>query len=241
MKRFLAHLCIATTVVVSVSAAKAPSSQIVDAGSFGVYLDGKRVATETFRIEQKTDSSIAHSELKVQDGDVAQESDLQLNSRGDIIHYSWHQLHPVKSELSVEPTNEFLTEKVGAGTGPNEKAFNVPHLLPLSTPILDDNFFLHREILLWRYLAAGCATKAQGLTCALSSQQFGVLVPAQHASEAVTIDYKGTDKIQFKGRELQVTSFLMKIDGSEWTLYLDDQEKMVRIVAPADKVEVVRD
>jgi hypothetical protein len=166
---------------------------------------------------------------------------MQLSPRGDIIHYSWHQLQPVKSELSVEPTNEFLTEKVAAGTGPNEKAFNVPHLLPLSTPILDDNFFLHREILLWRYLAAGCTSKGQGLSCALTSQQFGVLVPAQHSSEAVTIEFKGPEKIQFKGREVQVSSFLMKTEGSEWTLYLDDQDKVVRIIAPADKVEVVRD
>jgi hypothetical protein len=241
MKRLLFHLCIAAMIATSASAAKAPSSQIVDAGSFGVYLNGKRVATETFKIEQKSDGSIARSELKVQDGGVAQQSEMQLSPRGDIIHYSWHQLQPVKSELSVEPTNEFLTEKVAAGTGPNEKAFNVPHLLPLSTPILDDNFFLHREILLWRYLAAGCTSKAQGLTCALSSQQFGVLVPAQHASEAVTIDFKGPEKIQFKGHEVQVSSFLMKTEGSEWMVYLDDQDKVVRIVAPADKVEVVRD
>jgi hypothetical protein len=242
MKRFFAIVCMSAVAATSaMGATKAPSSQIVDAGSFGVFLNGKRIATETFKIEQRSDFSIARSELKVQDGDVAQQSEMQLDSRGDILHYSWHQLQPVKSELSVEPTDEFLTEKVGAGTGPNEKAYNVPHLLPHSTPILDDNFFLHREILLWRYLAAGCTPKAQGLSCALSSQQFGVLVPAQHVSEAVTIDFKGPQKIQFKGRELQVSSFLMKTDGSEWTLYLDDQDKLVRIVAPAEKVEVTRD
>jgi hypothetical protein len=241
MKRFLAQISIAAFISTASLAAKAPNAQIVDSGSFGVYLDGKRVATETFKIEQKPDVSIARSELKVQDGNVSQDSEMQMNSRGDILHYSWHQSQPVKSELSVEPTDEFLTEKVGAGSGPNEKAYNVPHLLPHSTPILDDNFFLHREILVWRYLAAGCSTKTAGGNCALSTQQFGVLVPAQHASESVTIDFKGPEKIQFKGREVQVSSFLMKTDGSEWTLYLDDQEKVLRMVAPAAKVEVVRD
>ena len=38
--------------------------QTVDSGSFGVFIKGQRVATETFRIEQQNGASIIKSQLK---------------------------------------------------------------------------------------------------------------------------------------------------------------------------------
>jgi hypothetical protein len=240
MKTILA----AATLVVTIAAAlpaKAPSAQIVDAGSFGIYVNGKRVGTETFKVEQRSDVSVARSDLKVQDSGISQHSEMELSSNGNIMHYTWEQVQPTKSELTVEPNDEFLIEKVSAGSDPKDKAYNVPHLLPHSTAILDDNFFLHREILLWRYLASGCTSKSQAVTCKFTPQQFGVLIPAQHAAETVTVDFKDKEKITMKGQQVEVSVFVLQTDNGDWFLDLNDQQKVVRMVAGDANLEVVRD
>lgn len=237
MKKWIAIGSSLVFSVASAQAGKIPSAQVVDSGSFGVYLNGKRVATETFKVEQRADGSSARSELKSQDG-VAQKSDMELTPTGDLVRYTWQELQPVKAELSINPTDEFLTEKVSASA--EGKAYTVPHLLALSTPILDDNFFLHREILMWRYLAT-CTRKPQGLECSAAPQQFGVLVPAQHLSESVTIDYKDKEKISLKGHEMECNTFVMQTDNGDWLLYLDSQQKLVRIVGAGQSLEVDRD
>ncbi|HKT23187.1 MAG TPA: hypothetical protein VJR04_01210 [Terriglobales bacterium] len=219
-------------------AAKAPSGQVIDSGSFGVYLNGSRVATETFKIEQRPDGSTAKSELRAQDG-ATQRSEMELTPQGNIIHYGWEQLQPTKEQVTVVPKDEFLSETINAG--PNQKIFNVPHLMPHSTPILEDNFFLHREILMWRYLAAGCTSKPEGLQCSSAPQQFGVLVPAQHLAEKVTIDFKDREKISVKGKQVECSAFRLHTEESDWVVFLDDQEKMIRLVASAAGLEVVRD
>jgi hypothetical protein len=79
--------------------AKAPTAQVVDSGSFGVFVNGRRVATETFNIEQHVGGSTAKSELKVEDGSM-QRSEMELTDRGDIVRYGWQQERPTKAELS---------------------------------------------------------------------------------------------------------------------------------------------
>ncbi|PYY14279.1 MAG: hypothetical protein DMG60_20320 [Acidobacteria bacterium] len=219
--------------------AKAPNPpQVIDAGSFGVFVNGRRVATETFKIEQKAGGSTAKSELKVEDGSM-QRSEMELTDHGDIVRYGWQQEKPTKAELSVVPKDEFLTETIN--TGPNQKTFSVPHLMPHSTPILDDNFFMHREILIWRYLALGCTSKPEGLSCNSAPQQFGVLIPTQHASEIVTVDFKGKEKISLKGKDLECSSFRLHTEETNLLIYMDDQKKVVRMLASASGLEVVRD
>jgi hypothetical protein len=219
-------------------AAKIPNSHVVDSGSFGVYVKGQRVATETFKIEQNATGSTVKSELKAQDG-ATQRSEMELTAGGEIVHYDWQQIQPSKAHVDVVPKDEFLSETITGG--PNEKTFRVPHLLPLSTPILDDNFFLHRELLMWRYLAADCTPKPEGMTCSSTPQQFGVLIPAQHLSATITIDYKDKEKISLRGKEIDCIAFRMTSDNGVWLVYLDDQQKLVRIVAAEAGLEVMRD
>ncbi|HWC19522.1 MAG TPA: hypothetical protein VG498_21095 [Terriglobales bacterium] len=218
--------------------AKVPTAQVIDSGSFGVYINGARVATETFKVEQRADGSIAKSEMKSQDG-ATQRSEMELSPQGNIVRYGWEQVQPRKEQVTVFPKDEFLSETINAG--PNQKTFNVPHLMPASTPILDNNFFLHREILLWRYLASGCTSKPEGLSCSSAPQQYGVLVPTQHMAEKVTIDFKSREKISLKGKVIECSKFHMQTEDSDWLLYLDDQQKLVRIVASAAGLEVMRD
>jgi len=50
---------------------------------------------------------------------------------------------------------------------PQEKEHEQPYLLPLSTTILDDYFFIDREILAWRFLASACKQDKGVLQCPL--------------------------------------------------------------------------
>ena len=61
--------------------------KVVDSGTFGIFQSGKRIATETFRIEQNAVRSVTHSEIKSGDGDneASQSSELELLTNGDLV------------------------------------------------------------------------------------------------------------------------------------------------------------
>lgn len=214
--------------------------KVVDAGSFGIFIGGKRVATETFKVEQGPMLSVAHSEIRVIGTPGSQLSDMELESNGDLHRYSWES-RPQKAELTIEPQDEFLVEHIVASPGSREKPRDLPHLLPHSTVILDDNFFSQREILAWRYLAAGCHTGNNGTKCNLTPMEYGVLIPNQHSATTVSMEYEGMKKMTVKGEEKQLGAFRLATESGDWTLFLDENQKLVRISIPAENTEVVRD
>jgi hypothetical protein len=225
------------------AAGKSALRQVVDSGSFGVYVGGRRVATESFRVEQGSTMSLAHSELRVEDGTarVAQTAEMEIEPNGDLRRYEWQAYQPQKAELTILPNDEFLTEHITPNPVTKDKSQELPHLLPHSTVILDDNFFSHREILAWRYLAAGCRAEAGSLKCNLAPAQFGVLIPNQHASTTVSMEYKGREKVMIKGVPKELGAFRLQTESGDWILYLDENQKLVRIVIPSENTEILRD
>ncbi|HET6844594.1 MAG TPA: hypothetical protein VFK06_23345 [Candidatus Angelobacter sp.] len=216
----------------------AKPSKVVDSGSFGIFINGKRIGTETFRIEQGAEYGVASSQIKVDDGSgskAEQNSEMQVMSNGNLRQYSWHSTVPVKEESIVEPKDEFLVEHV---TFADQRKQDVPYVLPLATVILDDNFFSHREILLWRYLAA-CERKQDQISCAPT--KFGVLVPHQHASGNTSVALVGRDKTTIKGVQKELNKVQMDADGVQWVLWVDDTYMVVKMEVPSSNVEVVRD
>jgi hypothetical protein len=119
------------------------------------------------------------------------------------------------------------------------KKQDIPYILPLATVVLDDNFFSHREILVWRYLATGCLRKNEQLECGPS--HFGVLVPRQHTAASANMELVGTEKIKVKGVDQELNKIKLDTDGVQWVLWVDDQYKVVKMSVPAGNVEVVRD
>lgn len=211
----------------------------VDSGSFGIFVSGKRIGTETFRIEEGADVSVASSQIKVDDGSskAEQTSEMRVGHDGSLRQYSWHSTVPTKEESIVEPKDEFLVEHI---TFSDQKKQTVPYILPLSTVILDDNFFSHREILVWRYLASGCVPQNGQLRC--SPTQFGTLVPHQHISGNVTVQLMGRDKILVHGVEKEFNKVQLTADGVQWLLWLSDEGyKVVKMAVPANNVEIIRD
>ncbi len=220
---------------------KPPAAKMVDEGSFGVFVGGRRVATEKFQIEQLADGNITRSELRVVDGgsNVVQKSELDMTSDGQLRRYAWSEISPGKAEATVVPQDQFLIERLVPS--PAEKPIEQPFILPPSTVILDDYFFSQRQLLAWRYLGAGCQPASGRTECKLAPTRFGVLIPRQRASALVNVEYAGKEKVRIRGEERELDRFNLTGDGIDWRLWLDQNYRLVRIVIASENTEVVRD
>jgi hypothetical protein len=204
----------------------------VDSGSFGVFQNGHRVGTETFSIYQTSNGSVIQSEFKTENAPTpaVQTSEMQLTASGDIRRYEWNELSPEKAESVVLPNDDFLTQKWR--TGPQQKEQEQPYLLPASTSILDDYFFIHREVLAWKFLGAACKQEKGQVQCPLKQRaQFGTMNPHQHSSAPLSAEFLGREKVRLE----------LKNDAGTWQLWLDDQFKVMRMSVVGENTEVDRD
>ena len=213
----------------------------VDSGSFGIFTGGLRVATETFSIKQGPQGSLVSSEFKSTQGDqdAEQSSILQLTPSGDLHNYDWKELSPGKTVASVAPDESFLIEHFG--DNPTSKQHAQNFLLPASTAILDDYVFVHREVLAWKYLATSCKHDQGPVQCPKSQKmQFGTLNPHERSSMPVSIEFAGRDKLTIHSTQVELSRFVLKSESGDWTFWLDDQLKLVRLLNDTG-TEVVRD
>lgn len=218
------------------------SARLIDSGSFGIFVAGRRVATEKFQITQEEDGSITRSDLKVDDGSnkAEQKSELQLSPTGDIRHYAWNEVSPGKATATVDPDNQFLIERMVPS--PTDKPIERPYILSPSTAILDDYFFSQRELLAWRYLGSSCRPDSKGqVQCKLDKTEFGALIPRQRTSVLVSVQYAGKEKINLHGKEVDLDRFNLQGEGIDWAMWLDSSHMLQRIVIAGDGTEVVRD
>lgn len=221
------------------AAKKDVAGRVVDAGSFGIFVGGKRVATEKFEIQQGGVVSSAKAELRADDGSkVEQKAELRLMGNGNLVHYEWSDTIS-KSQATVDPSGEFLIER--SINGETQKKSEQPFVMPLSSVILDDYFFSQRQVLLWRYLASQCGPTVPGTGCKTSPLQYGVVIPHQQTSSMVTVEYQGLDKTEVRGTAQDLYRFRIRADDVDWLLWMDKQYKVQRISIKSQNVEVVRD
>jgi hypothetical protein len=218
---------------------KDPSVKVVDSGKFGIFVSGTRVGTESFTIEQTATGSSTHCELTVdQSGSkIEQRSDMQLAANGDLLHYEWKELSPGKASSVVAPDDKFILEHLYSSE--KAKPFDRPFMMPASTVILDDFFFTHRELLAWRYMGMSC--KPNEPQCDMQKMKFGGLVPHTATPILISIEYKGQEKIPYKGADVLLRRFNLDVDGVAWSMWMDDSYKIVRLTVPENNTEVLRD
>jgi len=223
------------------SPGKDSGGQLVDSGSFGIFLNGRRVMTETFSIHQQTGGvNTVASQIKEDAGPSSQDSELQVTSSGALVRYEWHEAAPEKSSLLVVPNNEFLMETVTQK--PGDKPAEQPFLLPTTSPIVDNNFFVHRQVLAWRYLATSCTQEpGKGMKC--GPADFGTLVPQERLSAHISVVPVGDEKIPIRGVEQMLLRIDLKGDDGQWQMWLNplDHYKLMRVTKTGEAVEVVRD
>ncbi len=220
---------------------KSIGTKTVDSGSFGVFTSGVRVATETFSIEQGAMGSVISSQFKAAQGEqvAEQTSEMQLTPSAELRKYQWKANSPEKIDATVVPNDAFLVETYNSA---NENKTNSQNfLLPASTSILDDYFFVQREVLAWKYLASACKSSSGPPSCPLHQKvQFGALNPHARSSMSVAIEFAGREKVRVRGTERELSKFLLTSEGGDWALWLDDQLKLVRLLNDGG-TEVLRD
>jgi hypothetical protein len=219
---------------------KPVDNQKVDSGSFGVFVKGQRVVTETFSVGQQNGISLVKSRLQEVNpaSSANQTSELQMTGAGELVRYEWSD---GTGSLSVVPNNEFLLEKIT--TSPGSKTAEQPFLMPNTSAILDNNFFIHRQVLTWRYLATNCRTEAGALKCQQGAVEFGVLVPQDRSSLRVRMELVGREKVVIRGTERELLRLNLKGEAFSWALWVDDRDqfKLIRVLIPDANTEVVRD
>ena len=222
------------------ASAFAANGKVVDSGTFGVFVGGKRVATEKFDIQQRGDVSVASTELRTEDSGnkATQSTELQMSGNGDLVRYTWKDTGSGKAQAVVEPANEFLVEHISAGDG---KPHDTPFLLPHSTVILDDYSFAQRQILAWRYLASVCTAEGGQLGCKGERAQYGILIPQQQSAGSVYLTLKGKEKVSIRGTERELNRINLESEAGEWAMWFDDSNKLVRILVPSANTEILRD
>lgn len=215
-----------------------PSTQVVDSGSFGIFVSGQRIATEKFTIKQLPEGSLTESEIKLEGSNVLQNASLHLSPTGDLVRYEWKESGGLeKGETTVEPSQEFLTQKIRSG----DKYTEQPYLMPKTTAVLDDYFFSQREVLLWRYIASSCHPSQGKPGCEMEKGQYGFVVPRQRLSGMATINYVGREMLSVHGVARELSKFSMNSEFGDWVLWLDDSHKLIRVILPGESTEVIRD
>lgn len=230
------------TIAVSLTAvAKDKPDNAVDSGTFGIFVKGQRVINETFSIHQEENTSIIKSELKEAPGapSVQQESTLEIGQNAELLRYTWNQRGG--GSLEVLPRNEFLIEKI---TPPNgSKPAEQPFLMPNTSFILDNNFFVQREVLAWRYLASDCQSVSGTLKCHKAPAEFGVVVPQDRLSMRVKMQLIGPEKVNIAGTDRELLRLNLSGDTFDWVLWVDGHNhfKLMRIDIPSENIQVLRD
>src|SRR5258707_5221535 len=187
-------------------------------------MNGQRIGTETFSIQQNGSGSVITSEFKAGTGaqEAAQSSELQLTATGEIRKYEWKETVPEKMQAVVLPNDNFLIERIT--TNPADKPQEQPFLLPSSTSILDDYFFVQREVLTWKYLATSCRTQQGQLQCPKGQKtMFGTLNPHSRMSMSASMEFTGTEKISIHGVEQELGRFELQSEAGDWSLWVNGQ------------------
>ena len=221
---------------------KAAAAQMVDSGSFGVFINGHRVGCGKLSIHQSNSGSSIVSEFKSEAGSdkAEQRSEWQMSPSGELRKYEWKEISPGQAQAVVLPNQEFLLERFRAG--PQDKEVEQPFMLPASSSLLDDYFFVQREVLVWKYLASSCKQDKGALQCPLKQRvQFGALNPHARSSTSVSLEFAGREKVTIRGAEVEMNRLDLKGESGTWTLWVDDQYKLQRILIQGENTEVVRD
>jgi hypothetical protein len=214
----------------------------VDSGTFTVKKNGQRIATESFSVQDSANGKTISSQFKTAFGSDlnVQNSELRLSPGGDLLQYTWKEESPGRAELTVVPNDQFLLERIT--TNQSEKPAEQAFLMPTSTMVLDNNSFVQREVLTWKYLASACKEENGALKCSQAPVQFGVIVPQDRLSMSISLELVGREKVQINGSERDLLRLNLKDDAGQWFLWVDDQNsfKLMRIVIASENTEVVR-
>ncbi|HXJ16631.1 MAG TPA: hypothetical protein VNM68_05475 [Candidatus Polarisedimenticolia bacterium] len=196
-----------------------------DKGKFRILVNGQEVGKEDFEISRSGDKWIARgtTDIKSEGSEMRVSGTLELNADGTPARYEWSMQGAKKASSSISfsgPTATIELRLAGAKPYTQQFTFKSPQIA-----VLDNNLYDHYAVLARLYDWNNKGT-----------QTFSVLVPQELTPGTVTVESLGSQQIDGKKlEELRVNTEDLEVD-----LYLDGQ-RLVRIVAPSNNAEIVRE
>lgn len=176
-----------------------------ESGRFTIYQDGRRIGTEEFSISQRPGGYVAEGRTQVNNQDIR--SRMELDEQLRVTFYEYQQRGNVV-RLKVERPISELEYTIDGKSQTHEVNF------PSDGVIIDDNFFHHYLILLYR----------SGIT-AVSVPTF---VPQQMTLGALTVRSTGNRTFEIESGNLKMLTTT------------DADGRMIRLSVPDAKVVVER-
>jgi hypothetical protein len=198
---------------------------IPDKGNLRIMVNGQQVGKEQFEISPDGDGWVARgsSEVQTSDGEARVSGTLRLQADGAPVHYEWSTEGKKKASAAIDFTN--LTANMELHLE-NAKPYRQTLTFSKSPIVVLDNNLYHQYAILARLYDRDKK----------GSQTFSVLVPQELAPGTITVDSLGTQEVDDK----KVEELSAKTEDLEVHLYLD-KGRLVRIAAPSNNAEIVRE
>jgi hypothetical protein len=122
-----------------------------------------------------------------------------------------------------------------------EKEHEQPYLLPPSTRILDDYFFVHREVLAWKFWPA-CKQDQGVVQCPVeTARPVRNHEPAPAFFGALSIEFLGREKVNLKGVQQDLLKLELKTDAGRGNSGSTINSRCMRMSVVGENTEVDRD
>jgi hypothetical protein len=198
---------------------------VPDKGNFRIMVNGQPVGKEAFEINPDGGNWVArgNSEIQTPEGTTRVSGTLAFRSDGNPMHYQWAVEGKKKASATIDFTSLTATIELRL-----EDAKPYTQQFTFSTSpiaVLDNNLYHQYAILARLY-----DREKKG------PQTFSVLVPQELTPGTITVDSLGTEEVG--GKKLEKLS--AKTEDLEIDLYLDTG-RLIRLVAPGNSAEIVRE
>lgn len=204
--------------------AKSLSVFTPDKGSFRIMVNGQQMGKEEFDISPSGGDWIAKGTSEIQSaGEMTHVSGtLQLHADGTPVNYEWSTEGAKKASATITFNGPVATIELhleGRRPFTQQFTFASPQIA-----VLDNNLYYQYAVLARLY-----DREKKGV------QTFSVLVPQELTPGSITVESLGEQNTN--GKKLE--ELLVKTEDLEVDLYLDGP-RLVRIVAPSNNAEIVR-
>jgi hypothetical protein len=208
------------------------SVQVDDHGVFEIFLAGRPIGSETFKIRSSPANVEAEAEIRLQVEQhgkrlvVQSSTHLTLDPQLCPITYSWNQKGQSSSGLQVDfsarPARvRYLT--VSGATDDREFEF------PPDVMVLDDNVLHHYELIAIRSQELGGG-----------KQTMHVFVPQEALPSTLTVEDLGNAANPPGGAAANLRHLLITTDVTHIDLWIDAQQHIERLSVPQVQLEAVR-
>jgi len=198
---------------------------VPDKGNFRIMVNGQQMGKEEFEINPNGGNWVAHgsSEVQTPDGTTHVSGTLELQADGSPLRYEWQTQGKKKASATIQFSSLTATIDLNMdGARPYKQQFTFT-TSPIA--VLDNNLYHQYAVLARLY-----DRQKKG------AQTFSVLVPQELTPGTITVESMGDQNVN--GKKLE--ELTAKTEDLEVDLYLDNG-RLVRIVAPSNNAEIIRE